>query len=191
MGRRHETSKESTMRGRIVDLGVLLALSFLCVSWTAAEAQPAKRVPTIGGLSGGVPPSEAQSRQAPCWPARHERSWVEGQHSTVERRDAEGPRERLQGLAAELVQLPVDVILATGPQAARAAQAAADTSPIVFMAAGDPGRAGLVARLAHPGGNMTGLSAVSPELSEKRLALLKEAAPGSSRVAVLPNADVN
>jgi putative ABC transport system substrate-binding protein len=121
----------------------------------------------------------------------HEFGWVEGQTITVERRYAEGDYKRLRGLATELVKLPVDVILASGPQEARAAQAATDTIPIVFMSAGDPVRAGLVASLAHPGGNMTGLSITSPELSEKRLELLKEAAPGISRVAVLTNASVN
>jgi putative ABC transport system substrate-binding protein len=121
----------------------------------------------------------------------HELGWVEGQNITVERRFAEGHSERLGGLATELVQLLVDVILAIGPREARAAKAASDTIPIVFMNAGDPVRFGLVASFAHPGGNLTGLSIVSPELSEKRLALLKEAAPGISRVAVLTNADVN
>jgi len=121
----------------------------------------------------------------------HELGWVEGQNLTVERRYAEGRDERLPVLAAELVQLPVDVILAWGPREARAAKAASVTIPVVFMSAGDPVRAGLVASLAHPGGNITGLSIVSPELSAKRLELLTEAAPGISRVAVLTNADVN
>src|SRR5215510_10921518 len=175
------------MQGRTVDLVVLLALSLLCVSLTAAEAQPARRVPTIGVLSGGVPPSEAQRRQSLFWQAMHELGWMEGQNITVERRYAEEHNERLRVLAAELVHLPVDLIIAPGPREARAAKAASDTIPIVFMSAGDPVRFGLVVSLAHPGGNMTGLSIVSPDLSEKRLALLKEAVPGISRVAVLTN----
>jgi putative ABC transport system substrate-binding protein len=182
------------LRGRTVALVVLLALSLLGVSLTAAEAQPPRRVPIIDVLNGGFPPSEAQLRQrpqSPFWQAMHELGWVEGQNITVERRYAEGHTERLQVLAAELVQLPVDVLLAPGPREARAAKAASDTIPIVFMSAGDPVRFGMIASLAHPGGNMTGLSIVSPDLSEKRLKLLKEIAPEISRVAVLTNADVN
>ena len=125
------------MRGRTVALVVLLALSLLGVSLTAAEAQPARRVPTLGVLSGGFPPSEAQRRQSPFWQAMHELSWIEGQTITVERRFAEGHNERLRGLVTELVQLPVDVILAIGPQEARAARAVSDTIPIVFTTAGD------------------------------------------------------
>jgi putative ABC transport system substrate-binding protein len=85
----------------------------------------------------------------------------------------------------------VDVILAAGPQAALAAKAASDTIPIVFTSVGDPVARGLVASLAHPGGNVTGLSTVAPELSAKRLELLLEAAPGISRVAVLTHASVD
>jgi putative ABC transport system substrate-binding protein len=179
------------MRGRIVALVVLLALSLFGVSLSAAAAQPARRVPIIGVLSEGFSPSEAQRRPSLFWQAMHELGWVEGHNITVERRYAEGHPERLPVLATELVQLRVDVILAIGPQEARAAKTASDTIPIVFMSAGDPVGFGLVASLAHPGGNVTGLSIVSPELSEKRLALLKEAVPGISRVAILTNPDVN
>jgi putative ABC transport system substrate-binding protein len=121
----------------------------------------------------------------------HELGWVEGQNIIVERRFAEGHDERLPVLAAELVQLKVDLIVASGPRETRAAKAATDTIPIVFAGAGDPVAFGFVASLAHPGGNVTGLSIVSPELSRKRLELLKEAVPGGSRVAVLTNANVN
>jgi putative ABC transport system substrate-binding protein len=177
------------MRGRAVDL-VLLALSLLCVSLTA-EAQPPRRVPILGVLSGGFPPSEAQRRQSPGWQALHELGWVEGQTITVERRYAEGHNERLQVLATELVQIPVDVILAVGPQAAQAAKAASTTIPIVFGNVGEPARDGLVTSLAHPGGNLTGVSTLGRELSAKRLELLLEAAPGISRVAVLTNSAVD
>jgi putative tryptophan/tyrosine transport system substrate-binding protein len=179
---------------RLSTFGLLVTFG-IGLLWTplVATAQQPRKVYRIGFLVGGSPPppSAAQLRQSPFWQAMHELGWVEGQNITVERRYAEGHNERLRILATELVQLPVDVILAQGPREARAAKAASDTIPIVFIAAGDPVRAGLVASLAHPGGNMTGLSAVSPELSEKRLELLKEAAPGISRVAVLTNADVN
>src|SRR5262249_43897138 len=135
--------------------------------------------------------SAAERRQSPFWQAMHALGWVEGQNIIVERRFAEGHDERLPVLAAELVQLKVDLIVASGPSETRAAKAATDTIPIVFASPGDPVASGLVASLAHPGGNVTGLSIVSPELSRKRLELLKEAVPGGSRVAVLTNANVN
>src|SRR6266851_1511200 len=115
------------MRDRTVDLVVHLALSLLCVSITAADAPPPRRIPTLGVLNRGFPPSEAQVRESPFWQAMHELGWVAGQTITVEQRSAEGDEERLQGLAAELVQLPVDVLLARGPQAAQAAKAASTT----------------------------------------------------------------
>ena len=175
---------------RLSALGLILVLAILAVLLPPL-AQPPRRVPTIGWLYRGFPPSEVQLRQSPLWQAMHELGWVEGQNITVERRYAEGHNERLRVLATELVQRPVDIILAVGPQEARAAKAASDTIPIVFMDWGDPVRAGAVASLAHPGGNMTGMSTVSPELIGKRLELLTEAAPGISRVAVLTNSDVN
>src|SRR5262249_25536629 len=171
-------------------IGLILAFAILAVPLPPL-AQPPRRVPTIGGLSGDFPSSQVQLRQSALWQALREFGWVEGQTITVEWRIAEGHNERLRGLATELVQLPVDVILAIGPQEARAAKAASDTIPIVFLSAGDPVRFGLATRLAQPGGNVTGMSIVSPELSEKRLALLKEAAPGMSRVAVLTNSAAN
>src|SRR5215470_4207158 len=175
---------------RLSALGLILVLAILAVLLPPL-AQPPRRVPTIGWLYRGFPPSEVQLRQSPLWQAMHELGWVEGQNITVERRYAEGHNERLRVLATELVQRPVDLILAVGPHEARAAKAASDTIPIVFMDWGDPVGAGAVASLAHPGGNMTGLSMASPELIGKRLELLTEAAPGISRVAVLTNADVN
>jgi putative tryptophan/tyrosine transport system substrate-binding protein len=156
------------MKPRPVGVILLLVLAILEAP-RAGDAQPMRRVPTIGVLAEGFPASEAQRRQSPFWQAMHELGWVEGQNITVERRFAEGHSERLGGLATELVQLLVDVILAIGPREARAAKAASDTIPIVFMNAGDPVRFGLVASFAHTGGNLTGLSIVSPELSEKRL----------------------
>ena len=180
---------------RAVGCVVTLTLSLLAAPLVATAQQPV-RVFRIGVLSAASPPAEPDGQRrslfwGPFWQTLHERGWREGQNITVERRYAEGHNERLRGLATELIQRSVDVILAIGPQEARAAKAASDTIPIVFTSAGDPVGFGLVASLAHPGGNMTGLSIVSPELSEQRLALLKEAVPGISRVAVLTNADVN
>src|SRR5262245_17668953 len=144
---------------RLSALGLILVLAILAVLLPPL-AQPPRRVPTIGWLYRGFPPSEVQLRQSPLWQAVHELGWVEGQNITVERRYAEGHNERLRVVATELVQRPVDIILAVGPQEARAAKAASDTIPIVFMDWGDPVRAGAVASLAHPGGNMTGMSTV-------------------------------
>jgi putative tryptophan/tyrosine transport system substrate-binding protein len=114
-----------------------------------------------------------------------EHGYVEGQNIVIEYRWAEGRAERLPDLAAELVSLNVDVIVAGGTPGPLAAKHATGTIPIVMTAAGDPVGSGLVASLARPGGNVTGLSARSPDLSGKRLQLLKEVVPGVARVAVL------
>jgi putative ABC transport system substrate-binding protein len=112
--------------------------------------------------------------------------YAEGQHFVLARRDAEGELDQLPALAGELVRLPVDVIVAVGGvPAIRAAMRATTTVPIVMAEAGDAVGTGLVASLARPGGNVTGLSAISPDLVGKRLELLKEVAPMVTRVAVL------
>jgi putative ABC transport system substrate-binding protein len=111
--------------------------------------------------------------------------YVEGRNFVLEFRDAEGKLERLPALAAELVALKVDVIMVGGTLAALAAKQATTTIPIVFASAVDPVADGLVTSLARPGGNVTGLSALAPELAGKRLELLKQAVPGVGRVAVL------
>ena len=113
--------------------------------------------------------------------------YVEGQNLVIERRYAEGSTESLRDLAAELVRLQVDVIVTGGANAARVAQHATRTIPIVFMASSDPVGVGLVTSLARPGGNITRLSSLGPELGGKRLELLKEAVPTASRVVVLFN----
>src|SRR5262249_39390655 len=112
--------------------------------------------------------------------------YVEGRNVVIEYRDAEGKPERLPAIAAELVALKVDVIVAeAGNNLAMAAKQATRTIPIVFAAASDPVAFGLVTSLARPGGNVTGTSVLSPELVGKRLELLTQAVPGVSRVAVL------
>ena len=120
--------------------------------------------------------------------ALRELGYVEGKNLTFERRYAEDRLDRLPELAAELVSLKVDVIMAAGTLAPLAAKRATSTIPIVMMAAGDPVGSGLVASLAHPGGNVTGMSLMAPDLGGKRLELLKELLPGISRVAILWNA---
>ena len=148
----------------------------------AASAQQAGRVPRVGFLSPGTAAS------APNAAFRHglrELGYVEGQNLTVEYRWGDGDAARLPALAAELVRLRVDVLVATSNPAILAATQATRSIPIVFTASSDPVATGLVASLAHPGGNVTGLSLVTPELSGKRLQLLREALPQLSRVALL------
>src|SRR4029077_2506370 len=113
-----------------------------------------------------------------------ELGYVEGKNIVVEYRDAEGKQDRLPALAAELVRLKVDVIVTPGTLPTRVTKEATSTIPIVMAQVGDPVGSGFVASLARPGGNITGLSSLAPELSGKRLELLKEIVPKLSRVAV-------
>jgi hypothetical protein len=170
---------------RTVGVMVPLALSILVAS-LVADAQPAGKVYRIGRLAPGFPegsPFIEGFRQA-----LHERGYIEGQNLVIEYRWAEGRDERLPDLAAELVRLPVDVLVPLGGNIAiRAAQQATRTIPIVMVAASDPVAQGFVASLARPGGNITGLSVVGPELLGKQLEILKETVPQSTRVAVLAN----
>jgi len=148
----------------------------------AVEAQQAGKVAKIGVLEFGGSTNSAFGQQL------RELGYIEGQNLILEHRFAEGRAERLPDLAAELVRLKVDVIVAGGTPPPLAAKHATSTIPIVMAAAGDPVRTGLVANLARPGGNVTGLSTSTPDLAAKRLELLKEVVPGVSRVAVLWNA---
>ena len=113
--------------------------------------------------------------------------WVEGRNLVIENRFAEGRADRLPELATELVRLKVDVIVTGAFPGALAAKNATATIPIVMVTTGDPVASGLIGSLAHPGGNVTGVTALGRELSVKRLSLLKEAVPGVARVAVLSN----
>jgi len=112
---------------------------------------------------------------------------VEGKNIVIEYRYAEGKLDRLPTLAADLVRLKVDIIVSAGPQATRAAKEATSTIPVVMTQDGDPVANGFVASLARPGGNITGLSTLAPEISGKQLELLKEIVPRLSRVAVIGN----
>src|SRR5271163_1178898 len=116
-----------------------------------------------------------------------EHGWIEGQNVSFEYRFADGKADALVTLAAELVQLRVDVILADSTPATNAARNATHTVPIVMAAVNDPVATGFVASLSRPGGNITGLSVLAPELAGKRLQLLTETVPGLARVAVLAN----
>ena len=149
----------------------------------AASAQQAAKIARIGYLATNLA-AGPHLREAFLQGLR-DLGYVEGRNVVIEYRDAEGKLERLPALAAELVALKVDVIVAASTLAALAAKQATRTLPIVFAAAGDPVASGLVTSLARPGGNVTGLSILAPELVGKCLELLKQAVPGVSRVAVL------
>jgi putative ABC transport system substrate-binding protein len=162
---------------------VALTLSLLAAPLTA-DAQPSGKVPRIGVLSSASPP--APSVPSPFVQGLHDLGYVEGQHIAFVSRFAEGNLDRLPDFAAELVRLPVDMLVAVGVAAALAAKHATTTIPIVFVGAADPVGRGLVASLARPGGNITGVSFdVGPGMAGKRLELLKEAVPTISRVAML------
>jgi putative ABC transport system substrate-binding protein len=168
---------------------MMLTLSLLAAPLLAV-AQPAGQMRRIGllrgGVTSGVTSSDFERNFAAFRQGLRDLGWVEGQNLTIEYRATEGHTERLPALAAELVGLPVEVIVPLGgPTATRAAQDATSTIPIVMMLAGDPVEAGFVTSLAQPGGNITGLAGLGAELSGKRLELLKEAVPQASRIAVL------
>ena len=148
-----------------------------------AYAQQPKKVPRIGVLDSGSPSSTAAQRDAFRQGLR-ELGYIEGQNITVENRYAEGVVE-FPNLATELVRLKVDVIVVPSTPGAQAAKNATTTIPIVFTGVGDPVGTGVVASLAHPGGNVTGLSNLTPELAGKQVEPLKEAFPKISHVAVL------
>jgi len=151
----------------------------------AARAEQAEKKYTVGILSAG---DENTALSAAFADALRELGWVEGRNVVFKYRYAENRPERLPELAADLVRLKVDVIAAAGTLAPLAAKRASATIPIVMTAAGDPLGSGLVASLARPGGNVTGMSLMAPDLGGKRLELLKDVLPRLSRVAVLWNA---
>ena len=166
-------------------VGFVVATAIL-VSAHLAEAQQAKKVHRIGFLGAAFRSSN---------PARHEAlrqglralGWVEGKNIAIEYRFADGKRDRLPELASELVSLKVELIVTGGPAPTRAVKEANIMIPIVMGFDNDPVGSGFVASLARPGGNITGLSTLTPEISGKQLEILKEIVPRLSRVAVLGN----
>jgi ABC-type uncharacterized transport system substrate-binding protein len=151
-----------------------------------AEVQQPTKIPRIGYLSVSSP-SAMSTRTEAFRQGLRELGYVEGKNIVIEWRSAEGKRDRLSSLAAELVRLKVDIIVTAGPPATRSATEATVTIPIVMTQDTDPVGSGFVASLARPGGNITGLSNLLPELSGKRLELLREIVPRLSRVTVLGN----
>jgi putative ABC transport system substrate-binding protein len=164
---------------------VIFAFVLLAVP-LAGEAQPPTKVARVGYLvTGSLESPETRVLLDAFRQGLRERGYVEGQNIVIEYRAADGKLERFPALAAELVHLKVNLIVAVNTPAARAAQQATTTIPIVTPVMGDPVADGLVANLARPGDNITGLTFLGPELVVKRLALLKEALPRVSRVAGL------
>jgi len=173
------------MQRRPIRLLVILALGFLFAPLPSNAQQPAK-VPRIGLLSSFSPSDAALWHQA-FGQGLRDLGWVESKNISIEYRYAEGRVDRLPDLAADLVRLKVDIIVAAIGTDALAAKHATRAIPIVMASSADPVASGLVESLARPGGNITGLSQMSPELAGKRLELLKEMVPKLSRVAVLWN----
>ena len=166
---------------------ILLALcSLLLAPCYVVEAQQPAKIPRIGLLSPFSPSATALWHQAFLQGLR-DLGWVEGKNISIEYRYAEGRRDRLPDLVADLVRLKVDIIVASVNTDALVAKKTTRTIPIVMASAGDPVATGLVDSLARPGGNITGLSQMAPEMAGKRLELLKEIVPKLSRAAVLWN----
>ena len=162
---------------------VTLVIAFV-ISGVVVEAQQPTKTPRIGFLI-ATATSVNTARNEAFRQGLRELGYVEGKNIIIEWRSAEGKADRLPGLAAELVGLKVDIIVSGGPSTTRAAKQATSTIPIVMAQDPDPVGSGFIASLARPSGNITGLATLTPELSGKRLELLKEIIPKLSRVAIL------
>ena len=173
-----------TTRRKLIKLlgGAVLAWPF------AVRGQQASKLPIIGFLGESTPSGQRQ------WVAAFvqrldELGWVEGRNVAIEYRWAEGRNDRFADLSAEIVRRKVDVIVTQGTPAVLAAKQATTVIPIIFPIAGDPVANGLVASLARPGGNVTGLTNQTSDLAGKRLELLREVVPGLRRLAIMANVD--
>ena len=170
------------------ELLIVLGAGALAAPLASFAQQQTTKVFRIGFL-GATSASSSASRVEALRAGLRDLGYVEGKNIVIEFRWAEGKYDRLPGLAAELVRLKVDVIVTHNTQTTRAAKNATTQIPVVMAGGGDPVAAGLIASLARPGGNITGSNNFSPELSAKRIELLKEAFPRTQRVAVLWNPD--
>jgi putative tryptophan/tyrosine transport system substrate-binding protein len=177
--------EEAPVTRRTLGLLVTLTLAMLVAPPTAA-AQPPATIPRIGYLAGSSLAALAARLEAFRQGLR-DLGYVEGDTIVIEWRSAEGHFERLPALAAELVRLKVDLLVSPGPTVTRVLKEATTTIPIVMAQDTDPVRSGFVASLARPGGNITGLATLSPEVGGKHLELLKELVPHLTRVAVMGN----
>ena len=170
------------MRKKVIRFALSSMLLALCLS---AQAQQPGKVPRIGYLTNAPLSASLEVRFRGAFrQGLRDLGYVEGKNIVIEWRSGEGNRDRQRAAAAELVRLKVDVIVAGGSGDIRAAKEATATIPIVMIQGGDPVASGFVASLARPGGNITGLATLRPELAGKQLELLKEIVPGLSRVAL-------
>jgi putative tryptophan/tyrosine transport system substrate-binding protein len=176
------TRRQFVRGASVAGLGLLAG----CGRWPG-QAQAPTNVPRLGFLSGGFAGNDASGVEA-FRRGLEEHGWIEGRNLVIEWRYAEERYDQLAILAAELVALPVDLVLAVTTLPAAAAREATGSIPIVMAAGADPVGQGLVESLARPGGNVTGLSVMTAPLTAKRLELLKEISPGISRVALLSTA---
>jgi putative ABC transport system substrate-binding protein len=165
---------------RLIGLAVVLAVSFILAP-LVGEPQPAGKVARVGWLNTASPGSLDEAFRSSI----RQLGYVEGQNIAIEWRWVEGRFDRLPSVAADLANRNVDIIVAGGTPAALVARKTTVTIPIVMVVAADPVAAGLVTSLGRPGGNITGVTRISPELAGKRLELLKETLPKLSRVAIL------
>ena len=170
-------------------LGLSVIAFVLVTAGAVAQAQQPKKVPRIGWLSEAYVRSQPSPRNDAFLQGLRDLGYIEGQNVVIEHRSARGKDERLPDLAAELVRLKVELIVALEPPSTRAAKSATDTIPIVMRSTDDPVRTGLITSLARPGGNITGVTSIVTELIGKRLELLKEVVPRNSRIAILWNPD--
>jgi ABC-type uncharacterized transport system substrate-binding protein len=167
----------------------IFTLGGAAAAWPiAARAQQPGKLPTIGFL-GSTTASIASQWVVVFVQRLRELGWIEGHTVAIEYRWAEGRKERADEFAAEFVQLKVDLIMTYGTQCALAAKQATSSVPIVFALPGDPVATGLVASLARPGSNITGVSSQGTELATKRLQILRETVPGLRRLAIMGNVD--
>jgi len=179
----YEANLKSAFRNRKSAILFCALLFALCIP---ANAQQPKKVPHVGVLAGGSASSDSARVEALRQGLR-DLGYVEGKNFIIEYRYADGKLDRLGELAAELVRLKVDIIVTAGPSATRLTKQATTTIPVVMAQDSDPVGSGFVASLARPGGNITGLSRLTPELSGKQLELLKEIVPSLSHLAVFGN----
>jgi putative tryptophan/tyrosine transport system substrate-binding protein len=169
---------------------VVLLIGLTLASVRVVEAQQAGKVPRIGYLDSTGDPKTPQPSVEAFRQGLRDLGYIEGKNILVEYRYAAGMTDRMPSLVAELVQLKVDVVVVSALPAIRAAKQATKTIPIVMVTTQDPVATGLVDSLARPGGNITGLTRLTRDLSGKRLELLKEVVPGISRVGVLVDANM-
>lgn len=182
-------SSKHERAGDVSRIFVIVCLLLAVFLPTDSGAQQTGKLSRIGYLAGGVAAARKPFLDA-FREGMHDFGYVEGRDWILDARYAEGNFERLPSLVADLIRLSPDVLFVSTANASLAAKAATSTIPIIFVAVADPLGVGLVASLARPGGNVTGITNIIAELGGKRLELLKEIVPTASRVAILVNPDV-